>query len=90
MSLKRCLTEIDSPEMEKTRDLQILVKQQRQLADSNPFVAREGYIGFTGKQMVATPGELLFDPNLNDSDKTFWCVLRLLCQENGNASLIPD
>ena len=76
---------VPSAELERTMDLQVLVKQsEQQLGSIN------GYIGYTGKSMVPTPGELLFDRALADSDRIYWCVLRLLCQEQGNVTLIPD
>lgn len=76
---------VPSAELERTMDLQILVKQSEQQHGST-----NGYIGYTGKLMVATPGELLFDRALADSDRVYWCILRLLCQEQGNVNLIPD
>ena len=48
----------------------------------------DAYLEFSGRKMVSVPGELLFDPTLNDGEKVFWGVLRHECMD-GNKQM-PD
>mgnify|MGYP006999747666 CR=1 FL=1 len=76
---------------QRTQDLQQLAQQREPDASGINSERNRGLIGFTGRSVVITPAELLFDPNLNDSDRIYWCALRLMCQEGSNSvNIMPD